>query len=96
MGPCGRLIAFGLVLRTLASPGPNREFLAVWAIFWSADSEFEVRFSKFGHLASFKMYTKRRNSNLESFRLFLSTNFITGGYPIRSHQISTAFAANES
>ena len=96
MGPGGRLIAFGQVLRPLASLGPNREFLGLWAVFWGADSEFEVRFSKFGHLASFKMYMKRTNSNLESFRLFLSTNFITGGYPIRSHQISTAFAANES
>ena len=63
MGPGGRLIAFGLVLRPLASPGPNREFLALWAVFWGADSEFEVRFSKFGHLAGFKMYTKSSNSN---------------------------------
>ena len=96
VGPGVRLVSLGLVLRPLASPGPDREFLALWPVFWGADSEFEVRFSKFGHLASFKMYTNSTNSNFESFRRFLSTNFTTGGYPIRSHQISMTFAANES
>ena len=96
MGPGARLMSSGLVLRPLAFPDPDREFLALGAVFWGADSEFEVRFSKFGHLASFKMYTKRTNSNLESFRRFLSTNSSRGGYPIRLYQISMTFAANES
>ena len=92
----GRQTVFGPVLFCPGFPGLENGFLALWAVFWGADSEFEVRFSKFGHLASFKMYTKRTNSNLESFRRFLSTNFTTDAYPIRSHQISMTFAANES
>ena len=40
----GRRTVFGRVLLSPAFPGLENGFLALWAVFWGAESEFEVRF----------------------------------------------------
>ena len=77
----GRQKVFGPVLLCPGFPGLENGFLALWAVFWGAESEFEVRFSKFGRLGfcEFSMkktdggekrpYPTRRTTNTNNTRI---------------------------
>ena len=88
VGPGVRLVSLGLVLRPLASPGPDREFLALWAVFWGADSEFEVRFSKLGRLASFNNVCKKAEFEFRIVSVFFVDQFHNRWLP---NQIASDF-----
>ena len=53
-GAHGRLTAFYPVLLSPASPGLANGSLVLWlwAVFWGAESEFEVRLFRFGRLGN--------------------------------------------
>ena len=62
----GRQKVFGPVLLCPGFPGLENGFLALWAVFWGAESEFEVRFSKFVRLGFWEFSTFRAFALLSS------------------------------
>ena len=69
---------FCTVLVTQASPGPDREFLALWEVFWGAEFEFEVRFSKFGRLGHFFAFSIFRAVTFLSIHSMSSVTYRDG------------------